>query len=118
MDGETEFTTLKSSLTNLGPFQGLTYSFTYNFDSTMEFETCGPSNWYTSRLSSLSNEAPTMHLYTYNHVMDGFSVVLTKSQLLQLENASGFLTAFEETTGKLHTTHTPKFLGLKKHSGL
>ncbi|GJY94822.1 subtilisin-like protease SBT1.7, partial [Tanacetum coccineum] len=75
-------------------------------------------NWYTSVLSSLSNEAPAKHLYTYNHVMDGFSAVLTKSQLSQLENVSGFVTAFEETLGKLHTTHTPKFLGLKKHSGL
>ncbi|GJZ09493.1 subtilisin-like protease SBT1.7 [Tanacetum coccineum] len=75
-------------------------------------------NWYTSILSSLSNEAPAMHLYTYNHVMDGFSAVLTKSQLVQLETTSGFVTAFEETLGKLHTTHTPKFLGLKKHSGL
>ncbi|GKD18604.1 subtilisin-like protease SBT1.7 [Tanacetum coccineum] len=47
-------------------------------------------NWYTSILSSLSNEAPAMHLYTYNHVMDGFSAVLTKSQLVQLETTSGF----------------------------
>ena len=65
-------------------------------------------NWYTSRLSSLSNEAPAMLLYMYNHAMDGFGVVLTKTQLLQRENASGFLTAFEETLGKLHTTPTWK----------
>ncbi|KAJ9551834.1 hypothetical protein OSB04_015879 [Centaurea solstitialis] len=75
-------------------------------------------NWYTSVLESLSDELPTMHLYTYNHVMDGFSAVLTKSQLSQLENTPGHLATFEEKLGQLHTTHTPKFLGLKKHVGL
>ncbi|XP_023754746.1 subtilisin-like protease SBT1.7 [Lactuca sativa] len=75
-------------------------------------------NWYTSVLSSLSDEAPTMHLYTYSHVMDGFSAVLTKSQLAQLEKMPGHLATFEEKLGQLHTTHTPKFLGLKKHAGL
>ncbi|KAL4581191.1 hypothetical protein LXL04_017401 [Taraxacum kok-saghyz] len=76
-------------------------------------------DWYTSVLSSLSYEAsPAMHLYTYNHVMDGFSAVLTKSQLAQLEKMPGHLATFEEKLGQLHTTHTPKFLGLKKHAGL
>ncbi|XP_076924853.1 subtilisin-like protease SBT3 [Bidens hawaiensis] len=75
-------------------------------------------NWYTSLLSSLSDEVPATHLYTYNHVMDGFSAVLTKSQLKQLEQMPGHLATFEETLGQLHTTHTPKFLGLETHAGL
>ncbi|KAK1430273.1 hypothetical protein QVD17_12904 [Tagetes erecta] len=75
-------------------------------------------NWYTSLLSSLSDEVPSMHLYTYNHVMDGFSAVLTKSQMAQLENMSGHLATFEDKLGQLHTTHTPKFLGLNKDVGL
>ncbi|KAM0028567.1 putative tripeptidyl-peptidase II [Helianthus debilis subsp. tardiflorus] len=75
-------------------------------------------HWYTSVLLSVSNQAPAKHLYTYNHVMDGFSVVLTKSQLQQLENMPGHLATFEDQLGQLHTTHTPKFLGLKKHAGL
>ncbi|KAI3497350.1 hypothetical protein L1887_39901 [Cichorium endivia] len=78
----------------------------------------GHHNWYTSVLSSLSDEVPAMHLYTYNHVMDGFSAVLTKSQLAQLEKMPGHLATFEEKLGQLHTTHTPKFLGLQKHAGL
>ncbi|KVI01935.1 subtilisin-like protease SBT1.7 [Cynara cardunculus var. scolymus] len=78
----------------------------------------GHHTWYTSLLSSLSDGVPAMHLYTYNHVMDGFSAVLTKSQLLQLEKTPGHLATFEEKLGQLHTTHTPKFLGLKKHAGL
>ncbi|KAL8264717.1 hypothetical protein R6Q59_022847 [Mikania micrantha] len=77
-------------------------------------------NWYTSVLSSLSesDEAPSMHLYTYNHVMDGFSAVLTKSQLKKLQHMTPHLATFEDTLGQLHTTRTPKFLGLKKHAGL
>ncbi|KAK9077178.1 hypothetical protein SSX86_005514 [Deinandra increscens subsp. villosa] len=75
-------------------------------------------NWYTSILSSLSEEVPSKHLYTYNHVMDGFSAVLTKPQLNQLAKMPAHLATFEDKLGKRHTTHTPRFLGLKKHVGL
>nr|XP_043630151.1 subtilisin-like protease SBT1.7 [Erigeron canadensis] len=75
-------------------------------------------NWYTSVLSSLSDGVPAKHLYTYNHVMDGFSAVLTKKQLIQLEKTPGHLATFEEKVGEAHTTHTPKYLGLRKHVGL
>ncbi|KAK1430274.1 hypothetical protein QVD17_12905 [Tagetes erecta] len=76
-------------------------------------------NWYISVLSSLSDEeVPSMHLYTYNHVIDGFSAVLTKSQMARLEKMSGHLATTEDQLGQLHTTHTPKFLGLNKDTGL
>lgn len=77
-------------------------------------------NWYTSTLSSLSSPdgiLPT-HFYTYNHVMDGFSAELSSSQLDQLEKMPGHIATFPETFGHLHTTHTPKFLGLNKYVGL
>ncbi|KAF8406305.1 hypothetical protein HHK36_008390 [Tetracentron sinense] len=77
-------------------------------------------NWHTSMLSSLSSPdgiLPT-HLYSYSHVMNGFSAVLSKSQLDQLEKMPGHIATYPETFGQLHTTHTPKFLGLKKHAGL
>ncbi|KAF8405005.1 hypothetical protein HHK36_009900 [Tetracentron sinense] len=77
-------------------------------------------NWYTSTLSSLSSPdgiLPT-HLYTYTHVMNGFSAVLSQSQLHQLQKMPGHVTTYPETFGQLHTTHTPKFLGLNKHAGL
>lgn len=50
--------------------------------------------------------------------MDGFSAVLSRYHLEQLEKMPCHLATFEETFGQLHTTHTPKFLGLKKHVGL
>ncbi|KAF5197891.1 Subtilisin-like protease SBT1.7 [Thalictrum thalictroides] len=77
-------------------------------------------NWYTSTLASLSTEdgnAP-VHLYTYKHVMSGFSAMLSKSHLAQLANTPGHVATYPETFGQLHTTHTPTFLGLKKHAGL
>ncbi|KAF6143965.1 hypothetical protein GIB67_017573 [Kingdonia uniflora] len=77
-------------------------------------------SWYTSMLSTLSSPEgiePT-HLYTYSHVMDGFSAVLSQSQLDELERMPGLLVTYPESYGKAHTTHSPQFLGLKKHSGL
>ncbi|KAK6916443.1 Subtilisin-like protease, fibronectin type-III domain [Dillenia turbinata] len=80
----------------------------------------GHHDWYLSMLSSLTLEdaqSPT-HLYTYNHVLDGFSAVLSRSQVDQLEKMPGHVATRRETFGKLHTTYTPKFLGLKKNEGL
>lgn len=76
--------------------------------------------WYRSTLSSLSSaeEVPPTHLYTYNHAISGFSAVLSRSQLQQLEKMPGHLVTYEETFGKLHTTHTPEYLGLDRQKGL
>ncbi|PIA56501.1 hypothetical protein AQUCO_00700681v1 [Aquilegia coerulea] len=77
-------------------------------------------SWYTATLISLStkDKSAPIHLYTYKHVMDGFSAVLYKSQLDQLERLPGHIATYQEQFGQLHTSHTPKFLGLKKHAGL
>ncbi|KAF3435581.1 hypothetical protein FNV43_RR22671 [Rhamnella rubrinervis] len=69
-------------------------------------------------LLSSSNGVPPIHLYTYNHVINGFSAVLSPDHLHQLVQLPGHLAAYPETFGHLHTTHTPQFLGLKNHSGL
>ncbi|XP_012078965.1 subtilisin-like protease SBT1.7 [Jatropha curcas] len=77
-------------------------------------------DWYIATLSSLSSPdgiSPT-HLYSYNHVIDGFSAVLSESHLHQLEELPSHVATFPESFGHLHTTHTPKFLGLNKHTGL
>lgn len=78
--------------------------------------------WYMSTLSSLSSAddevPPPTHLYTYNHAISGFSAVLSRSQLQQLEEMPGHLATYEETFGKIHTTHTPEYLGLDRQRGL
>ena len=78
-------------------------------------------DWYKSTLSSISSpdkqtSLPT-HLYTYHHVLDGFSAVLSKAHLEQLEKMPGQLATFPDSFGKLHTTRSPKFLGLEKYGG-
>ncbi|KAL5855585.1 hypothetical protein ACOSQ4_005387 [Xanthoceras sorbifolium] len=79
-------------------------------------------DWYMSTLSSLSSPnagvAPPTHLYTYSHVMDGFSAVLSQAHLDQLHNMAGHVATYPDTFGHLHTTRTPKFLGLKKRVGI
>ncbi|XP_065871827.1 subtilisin-like protease SBT3 [Euphorbia lathyris] len=78
-------------------------------------------DWYTSTLSSLSSPdygEPPVHLYTYKHVMDGFSVVLSQAHLDKLEELPSHIATFPESFGHRHTTHTPKFLGLNRNNGL
>ncbi|WCJ17713.1 Subtilisin-like protease [Euphorbia peplus] len=77
-------------------------------------------DWYISTLSSLSSldEEPPVHLYTYTHVMDGFSAVLSQTHLDKLEELPSHIATFPESFGKAHTTHTPKFLGLNRNTGL
>ncbi|CAL5032082.1 unnamed protein product [Urochloa decumbens] len=75
--------------------------------------------WYLSVLSSLASatEAAPVHLYTYTHVMNGFSASLTLSQLEALKAMDGHVATFPESFGRLHTTHTPAFLGLTSAAG-
>lgn len=80
--------------------------------------------WYLSVLSSLASataaaaEGAPVHLYTYTHVMQGFSAVLTARQLEALKRVEGHVAAFPETYGRLHTTRTPEFLGLSAGAGV
>ncbi|XP_010068466.1 subtilisin-like protease SBT3 [Eucalyptus grandis] len=78
-------------------------------------------DWYTSLLSSLSSspdEIDPTHLYTYNHALNGFSAVLSQSQLEKLEQVAGHVASYPDTFGNAHTTYTPKFLGLNRQKGL
>ena len=88
---------------------------------TLGLDLLGKHSWYTSALSSLSSSTDgvtPIHLYTYNHVMNDFSAVLSQYQLEQLEKMLGHVATFAETFGHLHTTHTGDFLGLKENVGL
>ncbi|CAN0924622.1 Subtilisin-like protease SBT3 [Linum grandiflorum] len=69
-------------------------------------------------MSSADVEPPPIHLYTYKHVINGFSAVLTQAQLQQLEQIHGHVATFPESYGHRHTTYTPEFLGLNKHKGI
>ncbi|XP_058079037.1 subtilisin-like protease SBT3 [Magnolia sinica] len=62
-------------------------------------------SWYTSTISSLSapDGIAAVHLYTYNHVMNGFSAVMSQAQLNQLERMPGHLATYPETYAQLMT---------------
>ncbi|KAF6166711.1 hypothetical protein GIB67_028501 [Kingdonia uniflora] len=88
--------------------------------STMPDHFTTQHDWYMFTLSTLpavDGVAP-IHLYTYNHVMDGFSAVMSKSQLDEVEKIQGHVATYPETFGQALTTRSSQFLGLRKHSGL
>ena len=80
--------------------------------------------WHRSILTSLMSSSPLavqendMLLYSYNNVMHGFSARLTASQLSELEESPAHVSTYPESFGKLLTTHSSKFLGLRQNSGL
>ncbi|XVE55870.1 hypothetical protein DITRI_Ditri03aG0191900 [Diplodiscus trichospermus] len=77
-------------------------------------------SWHRSTLRSLSKPVDNeeMLLYSYNHVMHGFSARLTASQVSEIKKSPAHVAIHEESFGKLLTTHSPAFLGLRHSSGL
>ncbi|XP_071689145.1 subtilisin-like protease SBT1.4 [Rutidosis leptorrhynchoides] len=76
-------------------------------------------SWYSSIVRSVSSShQPSDLLYTYEHSVNGFSVRLTRSQAVKLRRAPGVLSVIPDRRRTLHTTHTPKFLGLADNFGL
>ncbi|XP_044512051.1 subtilisin-like protease SBT1.8 [Mangifera indica] len=76
-------------------------------------------SWHQSILNSLSSADETERLlYSYSHATHGFSARLTPSGLSEIEKSPAHLATYSESFGKLYTTHTPKFLGLKHESGI
>ncbi|KAK2971856.1 hypothetical protein RJ640_000873 [Escallonia rubra] len=77
--------------------------------------------WYEDILESINSNPVVVEknlVYSYSHVMHGFSARLTVSQLSQLERHSIHLATFQESFGKLLTTHSTRFLGLRQNSGI
>ncbi|GLJ50007.1 hypothetical protein SUGI_1063740 [Cryptomeria japonica] len=81
--------------------------------------------WYKSMVSSVKafTTNPSSHIddfyhYTYNTVINGFSVTLSQSELDMLEEMPGHLASLPDVVGHLHTTHSSEFLGLTPNAGL
>ncbi|RWR85495.1 Peptidase S8/S53 domain-containing protein [Cinnamomum micranthum f. kanehirae] len=54
-----------------------------------------------------------MLLYSYSQVMHGFSASLTATQLSKLEKLPAHRATYHKSFGKLFTTHTPRYVGLR-----
>ncbi|KAJ0785743.1 putative tripeptidyl-peptidase II [Helianthus annuus] len=77
--------------------------------------------WHQHTIKSLSSacvEDKETFLYSYTHVMHGFSAKLTSCQLAELEKSPAHITTYKESFGKMFTTRTPRFLGLNRGSGI
>ncbi|MED6200316.1 hypothetical protein PIB30_083882 [Stylosanthes scabra] len=81
-------------------------------------------DWYKATLSSLSLEndhntpLPSNKLiYSYKNVMNGFSASLTPQEHELIKASPGYISSALDVKVKLHTTHTPKFLGLNPSFG-
>ncbi|KAM3733603.1 hypothetical protein ACB098_11G149300 [Castanea mollissima] len=79
-------------------------------------------SWHRSILKSLlsspADDDEELLIYSYSHVMHGFSARLTPTQLSKIQNSSAHIATYPESFGKLLTTHAPKFLRLQQKSGI
>ncbi|KAM5561825.1 subtilisin-like protease SBT3 [Rosa sericea] len=84
-------------------------------------------HWYTSIVDSFKTEIQTSSdshsfspslLYTYDNAIHGFSAVLSVDELETLKKSPGFVSAYNDKTVTLDTTHTSEFLSLNPSTGL
>ncbi|XP_075494476.1 subtilisin-like protease SBT1.4 [Primulina tabacum] len=76
-------------------------------------------HWYTSIVRSLPpHHRPSKILYSYTRAARGFSARLTVAQASALRRVPGVLSVVPDAVRHLHTTHTPRFLGLEDSFGL
>ncbi|KAF6158938.1 hypothetical protein GIB67_012355 [Kingdonia uniflora] len=82
-------------------------------------------HWYSAILDSLkidsdkvSTSIPPKLFYTYNNVINGFSVVLSSEELEALKMMLGCIIAYPDHTLHVDTTYTIDFISLNKAGGL
>ncbi|URD79419.1 subtilisin-like protease [Musa troglodytarum] len=81
------------------------------------------AGWYSSLLSLASLEANATDfarsrvIHSYRHVATGFSALLTEREVEAMSKLGWFLHAYPSPVYHLMTTHSPKFLGLRRRIG-
>ncbi|CAN8103298.1 unnamed protein product [Discula destructiva] len=65
-------------------------------------------------LEAVSADPTTDMLYSYSNVMDGYAATLTEQQAAALAAMPEVLSVKQDSISYLHTTHTPKFLGIEE----
>ncbi|KAK8962923.1 Subtilisin-like protease [Platanthera guangdongensis] len=75
-------------------------------------------SWHASFLpnSTLDSGAPRL-LYSYRHVLSGFSARLTPGELESIKSKPGFVGAQRSQRHHVETTYTPGYLGLTRNNG-
>ncbi|KAK1389403.1 Subtilisin-like protease preproenzyme [Heracleum sosnowskyi] len=83
-------------------------------------------SWYLATLASITDNSKFTRtsisssskiIYTYTHVMHGFSAILSDSELESISSSPGYVSSFRDVPVKLDTTYSFKFLGLNSNYG-
>ncbi|XP_047962689.1 subtilisin-like protease SBT1.4 [Salvia hispanica] len=76
-------------------------------------------HWYSSILRSLPpHHRPARILYSYSRAVRGFSARLSADQAAALLRVPGVVSVVPDAIRQVHTTQTPKFLGLADSFGI
>ncbi|WCJ26112.1 Subtilisin-like protease [Euphorbia peplus] len=79
-------------------------------------------NWHRSFLpfsaASSDEQPPRRLLYSFKHIISGFSARLTEEEVNAMKRVNGFVSAHTERKLRKQTTHTPNFLGLQQRVGV
>ncbi|XP_044510969.1 subtilisin-like protease SBT3 [Mangifera indica] len=87
-------------------------------------------HWYSATLQSVSTTvradtntrssilSSSKLLYSYSHVINGFSASLTPAELEVLKTSPRCISSVRDLPVKLDTTHSSQFIGLTSKSGL
>ncbi|KAL5698300.1 hypothetical protein ACHQM5_029358 [Ranunculus cassubicifolius] len=70
--------------------------------------------WYSACVRSVSSDPSSSLFYTYTSAYHGFAASLDSHQAESLRQDHSVLGVYEDVLYSLHTTRTPKFLGLEK----
>ncbi|KAH9290011.1 hypothetical protein KI387_034128 [Taxus chinensis] len=74
-------------------------------------------HWYASLLDGVTSHSdPSLLLYKYDIILHGFAAKLTRAEAEALESFDGCLAVIPSSLAKIHTTHSPEFLGLARGS--
>ncbi|XP_030454601.2 subtilisin-like protease SBT3 [Syzygium oleosum] len=89
-----------------------------------------PHSWYSATVSSVvRSPSPEVRakasatpmssklIYSYTHVVQGFSASLSPSELEALKNSPGYISSMKDLLVKADTTHSTQFLGLNSNFG-
>ncbi|KAJ4962788.1 hypothetical protein NE237_022727 [Protea cynaroides] len=67
--------------------------------------------------SSFSTSSTSNLIYTYTNAINGFSALLSPSELETIKKSPGYVSSVQDMSVTMDTTHTSEFLGLNSYTG-
>ncbi|CAK8560596.1 unnamed protein product [Lathyrus sativus] len=72
---------------------------------------------FTTTTNNLNSQICSKFIYTYTHVMNGFTANLSPKEHEFLKTLPGYISSIPDLPVKLDTTYSPQFLGLNPNKG-